>query len=780
MLENLFNKIRKRTELPLDKKKNSIPEDGAEPRPLFTPPHLPIWQKGSRVFSHYKIERIDPCPDGGKGYICRHDLLPVSPRLETPNPKLLQTADGVLQIIKRAQLRLKTGLHPNIAASFNLRFNDGVPVMIGEQVAGESLAQWLESGRCGALRSDLSLAIQACHGLEYCYNLGLTHGALSLELLRITPNSLLKICGFGLGYPAESPRDSTPEGDLAAFGLCLWQIFCQNPPSAGGNLNSHPGKPQPLKDGVEFPPSLQVALLRVISSNPAKRYRNIGQLLRDLLNAYQEFFNLPCPYAPPPLDDRQAEILNNQALFLLEEEKVQEASGKLSRSLDLNDTLPEAVHNHLLFHWRFAGTTPGRLLRRIEANLELLPQHPHLLELARAAKGQTTTIKKIISGVGQSTPTFKLVTPPQSLDSFRRPGELNSRREKIKDHLEKRRYQACYEALLELWRERGFRKDRFCNRIYEELLLARRKLHLLHGQRFLSLTGHKGPVSALAVLANSRRIASAGLDGRLIIHDLGGGGRPAMVESIEPAVTVMAASPDGKHLAVGTREGTVHLLALRTGKIAGNEQSHRSPVSSLAFSGDGKVLASGSEEGSIITRRLATGREEAVSLGDSGAIRVLLYPDAGLELISGSEDGTIRHWASRLRECTATVQGHLGAVKALAAAGEGEMIISGGADGRIKIRRRKDLEEQRDLKKEPDPLLSLLALPDGKTLISSADEVLTAWDMERGEKLFSLDGRGGGIHSLAQGPRPHTLLSGRADGTINVWMLIYQLDFDIL
>ncbi len=60
-----------------------------------------------------------------------------------------------------------------------------------------------------------------------------------------------------------------------------------------------------------------------------------------------------------------------------------------------------------------------------------------------------------------------------------------------------------------------------------------------------------------------------------------------------------AFSPDGKTLAVASREGNVHLWDVATGKLLETLKGHSNSVRAVAFSPDGRTLASGSRDQTI-------------------------------------------------------------------------------------------------------------------------------------------------------------------------------------
>ncbi|MGB9553967.1 MAG: WD40 repeat domain-containing protein, partial [bacterium] len=80
--------------------------------------------------------------------------------------------------------------------------------------------------------------------------------------------------------------------------------------------------------------------------------------------------------------------------------------------------------------------------------------------------------------------------------------------------------------------------------------------------------------------------------------DLQAGTLLRTLEGSGQGVTVLSFSPDGKLLAWGDKNGSVHLreMAQNKEKVL---SSHPEGVTGVTFSPDGKYLASGSEDGTI-------------------------------------------------------------------------------------------------------------------------------------------------------------------------------------
>ncbi len=59
-------------------------------------------------------------------------------------------------------------------------------------------------------------------------------------------------------------------------------------------------------------------------------------------------------------------------------------------------------------------------------------------------------------------------------------------------------------------------------------------------------------------------------------------------------MTLLAASPDKLHLAVGYHDGTIRVFNILTGEVAVTFSGHKSAITALNYDRDGVRLASGS------------------------------------------------------------------------------------------------------------------------------------------------------------------------------------------
>jgi WD40 repeat protein len=113
-------------------------------------------------------------------------------------------------------------------------------------------------------------------------------------------------------------------------------------------------------------------------------------------------------------------------------------------------------------------------------------------------------------------------------------------------------------------------------------------------------------------------------------------------------------SRDGKLLASGSRDGTAIIWSTQTWNKAQTlqnpdkdslfDQSLRGMVEDVAFSPDGKTLALASREGSVQLWDVAAGKLLESLKGHSGAVTAVVFSPDGRTLASGGTDKTVRLW----------------------------------------------------------------------------------------------------------------------------------------
>jgi WD40 repeat protein/class 3 adenylate cyclase len=105
-----------------------------------------------------------------------------------------------------------------------------------------------------------------------------------------------------------------------------------------------------------------------------------------------------------------------------------------------------------------------------------------------------------------------------------------------------------------------------------------------------------------------------------------------------------ALSPDGTLLAVGSRDGRVRILDLRSGEVRPFAHGHPATVADLAFAPDGRTLVSSDFDGGVIVWDAVSGERSEELSAHRGPVWALAVSPDGRTLYSAGDDGRMILW----------------------------------------------------------------------------------------------------------------------------------------
>lgn len=278
----------------------------------------------------------------------------------------------------------------------------------------------------------------------------------------------------------------------------------------------------------------------------------------------------------------------------------------------------------------------------------------------------------------------------------------------------------------------------------------------------LTLRGHKGPITAIAISPDHRLVATSA--------DVAASGaaRSELAETI--------------------------LWDTDAGHIAAVLHWHRKPVAALAFSPDGHWLATGSFDQAIaiwdVQRGLwdaVIGVHEHVLRGHEGAVSDVAFSTAEPLLISAAADGTIRLWDTTTWRAKTIIRTQRGGMAKLAISPCGKYVAAvWSSRGPATLWKTATGEKHLDLRLWSDEDTADQAVdfsPDGARLAVLGGSQVRLWELSTCQVLASLEVPGS--QTLALAPRGNLIATAGFDGAtganVTLWessTLAVQREFD--
>ncbi|MGD2182972.1 hypothetical protein [Lusitaniella coriacea] len=200
-----------------------------------------------------------------------------------------------------------------------------------------------------------------------------------------------------------------------------------------------------------------------------------------------------------------------------------------------------------------------------------------------------------------------------------------------------------------------------------------------------TLRGHRAVI--LAFSPDGTTLASGSPDATIKFWDVETGIEKQTLSNDNDGITTLSFHPQKEILAVGTQGGRLQLWNLQTGEKLGEHQfiEFKQSLRAIAFSPDGKHLASGGDDPTIHLWNVPDLIEQQTLKQHTFGIRTLAFSPDGNFLASGSSDKTINLWDLKTVAVRETFTGHRGKINAIAFSPNQPLLASGSSDSCVKF-----------------------------------------------------------------------------------------------
>jgi cytochrome c len=279
------------------------------------------------------------------------------------------------------------------------------------------------------------------------------------------------------------------------------------------------------------------------------------------------------------------------------------------------------------------------------------------------------------------------------------------------------------------------------------------------------LTGHGGPVRAIAISGDDNAVLSGSFDTAAIRWSLKTEAAEQVLRFHSDAVNAVAFLKDGRMVTAGT-DAKIAIWTYGRQQPDWVLEGHGAPIVSLAVSPDGARLASASWDHTVRIWSFGDGVQQQVLEGHAQNVNGVAFTPDGRSLVSVGYDRELRIWP--LAGGTANVTTLASPINAVAVASDGE-IVTGGADGKLRFLMSEG-QESGELQACQRPIVSLAISPDGTSIAAvGIGDVVAIIDRRARSIVRTLVDSGSSVWSVAFMPDNATLLAGGADGKIRRW-----------
>lgn len=250
---------------------------------------------------------------------------------------------------------------------------------------------------------------------------------------------------------------------------------------------------------------------------------------------------------------------------------------------------------------------------------------------------------------------------------------------------------------------------------------------------------HRDMVYSLAFSPDGQRLASGSFGEIKIWRRLA---TTANIMFTSGTAGVVAASPNGKWLAIAGERNEIRIVDAVTGKLS-KSLAGDAPAHLLRFALDSTKLASVSSK----TLRVWNMADDKPSseMRVPAEIRAIAWTNAGKQLAAGYADNIIRLYkisegSPLTLSAGAEIKGHTAAVTSLDSITPGNQVLSGSVDGTVRVWNLDNGQQIRQMV-QGGPVTSVTVRSDGK-LFASGDEngVAKIWDAAKGSLIADVKG----------------------------------------
>ncbi|MBA3036102.1 MAG: protein kinase [Desulfobacterium sp.] len=282
-----------------------------------------------------------------------------------------------------------------------------------------------------------------------------------------------------------------------------------------------------------------------------------------------------------------------------------------------------------------------------------------------------------------------------------------------------------------------------------------------------SFTGHSDSVTSVSLSYDGRYALSGSRDNTLKLWEVETGKCLHTFEGHIDSVESVSLMADGKYALSGSKDKTLKSWEVETGKCLHTFEGHSNWVTSVCLSTDGRYAVSGSMDKTLKLWEIETGKCLRTFEGHSHWVSSVCLSSDGRYALSGSYN-TLKLWKIETGECLRTFEGHGYGVNSVCLSSDSKYALSGSSDNTLKLWEVETGKCLRTFEGRNERFESVSLSADGRYALSGGD-TLKLWEIETGKLLRTVEGHGSHVQSVILSADGRYVLSGNLDKTLRLW-----------
>lgn len=264
-----------------------------------------------------RYEILEEIGSGGMAvvYKAKCQLLNRFVAVKVLRPDLQNDAEFVRRFNVEAQAAASL-THPNIVSIYDVGNDEGLHYIVMEYIEGKTLKEYIETRHILPWREAVDYAVQIAKGLEQAHRNSIIHRDIKPHNIIMTADGVMKVTDFGIARanvqstvtcedsaigsvhyisPEQARGGYTDErSDIYSLGVVLYEMITGKVPFdserpvtvAIMHLQEKPVMPRELNISIPLP--LERIVLKAMSKEVSMRYRNVSEMIGDLLGVLND------------------------------------------------------------------------------------------------------------------------------------------------------------------------------------------------------------------------------------------------------------------------------------------------------------------------------------------------------------------------------------------------------------------------------------------------------------------------------------------------------------